>query len=88
MHEVSDFFLYVFIMLLRADFCEFKFFINEMNICGVADETCLLTLSLIIIRLTRVEKQSMNFSINKRLYNIIIIGMIYNINITEINCNV
>lgn len=44
MHEVSDFFLYVFIMLLRADFCEFKFFINEMNICGVADETCLLTL--------------------------------------------
>lgn len=59
-----------------------------MNIRGVADETCLLTLSLIIIRLTRVEKQSMNFSINKSLYNIIIIGMIYNINITEINCNV
>lgn len=59
-----------------------------MNIRGVADETCLLILSLIIIRLTRVEKQSMNFSINKRLYNIIIIGMIYNINITEINCNV
>lgn len=59
-----------------------------MNIRGVADETCLLTLSLIIIRLTRVERQSMNFSINKRLYNIIIIGMIYNINITEINCNV
>lgn len=59
-----------------------------MNIRGVADETCLLILSLIIIRLTRVEKQSMNFSINKSLYNIIIIGMIYNINITEINCNV